>query len=660
MKKKDKERHYVTFAEDMLQAIRSGQIDAIISNNNELLKIQLAKTEEALKKSEIKYRSIFEHANDAIFFMDKTIFVDCNSKTVELFGCDNKKDIIGHHPWEYSPEFQSDGKTSKEKARIYIEKAFQGIPQRFEWLHSKKDGTLFNAEVSLNLVKINKNDYLLAVVRDITSKVKALKKIKESEELFRNLIHQSNDIIYLLYENRFEIINKKFTEVFGYTLEEVNKDDFNFMQIVSPKSRNVVLERMRKVKKGEKVKPIYNFIAVSKDGEEIYCEASVSYIPYKDGIATLGIIRDVTERKLAEEELQKLSSAVRQSPAMVVITDKNERIEYVNPTVMDITGYSKEELISATPRIFKSDLTPREAYTEMWEKLLAGDIWRGTFINKKKSGEIFYESAQIAPIFNDEGNITHFVKVGEDITKLKEYEQELILAKEKAEAADQLKSDFLAMISHEIRTPLNIILNYSSLIEEELKDRLMPEMVQFFNGIKTAGERIIRTVELILNLSEIQKGIYKARFEKIDINNLLKDLFNEYRAIANRKNIDFKLSHYEKAYIKADEYSVNQIFSNLIDNAIKYTSKGKVEISVFQNDEAVLVKVKDTGEGIKEEYLPYLFEPFSQEERGYTRRYEGNGLGLALVHEYCKLNNAFIQVESKKDKGSVFTVVFKK
>ncbi len=658
MKKKRLDK---TFSDEMLDAIRKGEVDTIIAENKEVLKIRLAKVEEALQKSEIKYKSIFDNANDAIFFMDSTTFVDCNNKTLELFGCKHKSEMVGHHPWEFSPEQQPDGEKSTVKAKKYIEAAFSGEPQRFEWIHTRTDGSTFVAEVSLSPVKIVKNTYLLAVVRDISERVKFTKQLADSEALFRSIIESSNDVIYLLYAGKFELINDKFTELTGYTLEEVNSDEFNFMQMVAPRSIPKIEKRMKMQREGKELDKIYEFYVLTKDGREIPCETSTSYIKYKNGIATLGILRDISERKKAEDELKKLSMAVTQSPAIVEITDRNEIIEYVNPTLLEVTGYKLNEVLGNTPRMFKSGLTPPETYQEMWDKLKNGNVWRGRFINQKKNGDIYYESAQIAPVKDEDGNVVHYVKVGQDITKLIEYENELIAAKEKAEASDRLKSEFLAQISHEIRTPLNILLNYSSLIQEEYQEEGKGELNWVFNGMKDAGERIIRTIDLIINMSQLQTGSYDPKFSKLQLHDIVNALVIEFESIAKRKNLPIKYNDQCKTCgIYADEYSAKKIIENLIDNAIKYTEEGEITIETFDEGDRLGISVIDTGIGIDKSYLPRIFDAFSQEDQGYTRKFEGNGLGLALVKKFVELNHAEIKVESEKGKGSKFTVLFPK
>lgn len=226
--------------------------------------------------------------------------------------------------------------------------------------------------------------------------------------------------------------------------------------------------------------------------------------------------------------------------------------------------------------------------------------------------------------------------------------------------ADKLKTEFLAQMSHEIRSPINIILSFSALLKSEVEDYLDDDMREGFTSIANAGRRIIRTIDLILNMSEIQTGIYDYRPEEI---NLYDDIFTklhlEYSQKARSKNLDFNIvSPSEAPLIYADTYTVTQIFVNLIDNAIKYTSKGFIKIVIMNDNNHVIVEVIDSGQGIHPNYIPNLYKTFTQEEQGYTRKYEGNGLGLALVKKYVELNKAEIAVESEKGRGTKFTVTF--
>lgn len=248
-----------------------------------------------------------------------------------------------------------------------------------------------------------------------------------------------------------------------------------------------------------------------------------------------------------------------------------------------------------------------------------------------------------------------------NMRKRKKTEKDLILKRLEAEKSDKLKSEFLAQISHEIRTPINTILNFTSLLRDELHDKVEGDLRSSFKIIENAGRRTIRTIDLILNMSEVQTGFYEPQFKRVDIlKDVLEKIYTEFLPLSEAKDIKFNLVKLtDSTFAMADEYSIFQIFVNLIDNAFKYTHKGKIEIIIFKNyADKLSVGIADTGVGIGKDYMYHLFQPFTQEEQGYTRKFEGNGLGLALVKKYVELNNAIIKVESEKGKGSRFTVSF--
>ncbi len=244
---------------------------------------------------------------------------------------------------------------------------------------------------------------------------------------------------------------------------------------------------------------------------------------------------------------------------------------------------------------------------------------------------------------------------------LEKHYREIRAAKEEAEKADKVKSEFLAQMSHEIRTPINTILGFTSLIKDMVGDNSNEEVKESFNLISAASNRIIRTIDLILNMSEIQAESFKPVKRNIDLyNDVLHPLVNEYRRAVKTKGLELYLENkLENKTVYADEYTVNQIFANLLDNAIKYTDRGEIKISLFHEDGESVVTVEDTGIGISEKYLTNIFTPFSQEDKGYTRKYDGNGLGLSLVKKYCEINNTGINVESKKSIGTKVTVSFR-
>lgn len=263
--------------------------------------------------------------------------------------------------------------------------------------------------------------------------------------------------------------------------------------------------------------------------------------------------------------------------------------------------------------------------------------------------------------YDAENNVQFYQGSIHDITTAEEIKVNLIKAKERAERANELKSEFLAQVSHEIRTPIHVLLAFSNLLREQLEEKVGVNDPDAFHIIETAGRRIIRTINMILNMSELQTGTYEYEIKKFDIyNDILPLIIAEFEeeAKAAGLNVDVSLNTDDTSLI-ADQYGVEQIIANLLSNAIKFTNQGNIDIIFSRNEKnKLLVEVKDTGIGISKEYFEKIFDPFTQENQGYARPFEGNGLGLAIVKKFCELNKAEIDFESIKGNGSSFRVTF--
>jgi len=363
--------------------------------------------------------------------------------------------------------------------------------------------------------------------------------------------------------------------------------------------------------------------------------------------------------KQSEEQFRLLFDL---APIGMIISSLHGKILKVNAALHTALGYTETEILEKKIK----DLTYFEdqSIDVVIHEKLVGDIQQSAYYEKRmlrKDGQVIYVIVEAVIVKNKAGKPSHFIEQVIDITERKRVEKELIFAKEKAEESDRLKSAFLAQMSHEIRTPLNVILTAMNLIHDDLDDA-DEDTKMILDSVSSAGKRLQRTIDLILNISAVQSGSYSPESKVFDLDKELVILVEEFKTFENEKDIKISYANKSKySMIIADYYSVMQIFQNLIGNAIKYTLKGSVNVSLDDfNEEKLQVVVKDTGIGISKEYIANLFAPFSQEDVGYKREFEGNGLGLALVKKYVEINNADILVESQKDRGSTFTVIFNK
>ncbi len=242
---------------------------------------------------------------------------------------------------------------------------------------------------------------------------------------------------------------------------------------------------------------------------------------------------------------------------------------------------------------------------------------------------------------------------GSDITSLK-------TALKKSTESDKLKTFFLSQMSHEIRTPVNAIMGFNAILRDSVSGTLDPELSYSFEAIDTSCQRLIRTIDQLLNMSQLQSGSYKAEFEKIKLDELVEGVINNYISDASSKNLGLHyINNLKGATVVKDKYSITQILSNILDNAVKYSSKGDIKVLVDKNiHNKIFVSVSDSGIGISKDYLERIFTLFSQEQMGYNRKFEGNGLGLALSKRFADLNDISIDVKSVRDEGSTFTIIF--
>ena len=363
-------------------------------------------------------------------------------------------------------------------------------------------------------------------------------------------------------------------------------------------------------------------------------------------------------------QLSKLSQTVEQSPSLVFMTDTEGCIEYVNPKFLELTGYSPDEVIGQNPRILKSEETPPEVYEDLWRTIMEGKVWRGEIQDRCKDGTIFWATVTISPIRGEDGTITHYVAVHEDITARKEAEAAMKLSAQQAEIANRAKTELMANMSHELRTPLNAIIGFSSSIKEQMFGPIGHEKyLEYVCDIHSSGEHLLELINDILDVSAIEAGELKLNEENLDLCEVINAAIRLIMPRAVEGNVTLITECRQTLpKIYADERRVKQIAINLLSNAVKFTEEGgEVSVKVFLNDSGALTAVfADTGIGMDEKEMAVAMTKFGQVDGGLARKHQGTGLGIPLTQRLVEVHGGTFVMESEKGKGTTVTVTFPK
>jgi PAS domain S-box-containing protein len=641
---------------------------------------ELMKAQDQLREAEERSRLILESAGEGIIGVDqegKITFV--NPATCQMLGYSpdqligqNLHSLIHHshadgspYPRENCPMYQSFslGTASHVDDEVLWRKGGTSFPAAYSSTPVRKDGAVVGAVVTF---------------RDITERKKAEEKIRNSEQRLGQIIDFLPDATMVI-DNDGKVVawNKAMQRLTGIEARSmVGKGDHEYALPFYGAKRPILIDLVRDWD-GECER---KYLSVRKEGENLisesfhpslgeggaYLSGTAGLLYDTSGTVTGAIesIRDVSVTKRAEMELRKLYRAIEQSPTTVVITDPSGTIEYVNPKFTEVTGYSAEEALGQNPKVLKSDVHPPEYYKELWETISTGKPWYGELCNKKKNGDLFWESASISPVRNANGEITHFVAVKEDITERKKMEEELILAKKAADEANKAKGDFLANMSHEIRTPMNAVIGMAHLT---LQTRLTPKQEDYLKKIQRSAHSLLGIINDILDFSKIEAG--KMHMESVDfsLDEVLDNVSTVVGVKAHEKNLEFLMDTAQDVPLAlvGDPLRLGQVLINLCNNAVKFTDQGEIMVSTRveekgEQETTLRFSVRDTGVGLTEEQKGRLFQAFSQADTSTTRKYGGTGLGLTISKRLVEMMEGEIWFESEPGKGSefIFTATF--
>lgn len=364
------------------------------------------------------------------------------------------------------------------------------------------------------------------------------------------------------------------------------------------------------------------------------------------------ITRTINLRKEKEALSERYTSLTRYANDMILSLDKEGNILEANQKAFDTYGYRKDELLKMNILDLSQD---RKKDVEIiFSSINTQDGILFETNHKRKNGTLI--PVEISAKLIKQGDEEIILAIIRDNTERKKLELDLILAKDKAEEMDRLKTIFLSNMSHELNTPMSGIIGFSELLLLELEDKSHRDMASF---IHKSSRRLNDTLTSLLDLSKLESKIIDIKFSPVEVLDILNNCKLQYAESATLKGLIISTTFKkEKMFLNGDSTIFHKIFCNLIDNAIKYTRVGEINIFADEIDNKNVIKISDTGIGISEEKIDLIFEPFRQASEGLTRKFEGSGLGLSITKKYVEILGGKIKINSKVDSGTTVFLEF--
>ncbi|MCK9381777.1 MAG: PAS domain S-box protein [Sulfuritalea sp.] len=636
---------------------------------NQSLDQQVRERTAALIESEQRYRSIFADARDGIVLInaDNGLVDDCNPEFEKQCGR-TLAELKSLHIWDLrSPTLRAAAR------RVFEESLAAGAGGSSDLDVERPDGTRLQIEMASRRIRIDGQDYLQSISRDVTERKAAEATVERERSRLAATLKTASDGIHILDADGLLVdASDAFLNMLGYDRTAIGR--LHVFDWDAQLGGEAVQNSFKKlVEAGGPL--LMETRHRRSDGRIIDVEINTNAIKIDERNYIYGSSRDITERKATEAQLRKFSLAVEQSQECIVVTNLEANIEYVNEAFVRVTGYSREEAIGQNPRILQSGKTPRATYDALWDALTHGRTWQGEFINRRKDGREYTESASITPIRQADGRISHYVAVKEDITEKKRLAEELDRhhhhleklvdirtreleqAKGTAEAANAAKSAFVANMSHEIRTPLNAIVGLTHLLRRGHAD---PAQKEKLDKIVDASRHLLAVINDILDFSKIEAGKLSLNIADFAFDRMLDNVVSMIGPRVRDKRLQLVVDRDAlPPVLVGDSTRLAQALLNYLSNAVKFTEQGMITVRLSSEEESatsllVRLEVTDTGIGIEPEKIAGLFAAFEQVDASTSRRYGGTGLGLAITRRLARLMGGEAGAQSVPSQGSTF------
>ena len=510
--------------------------------------------------------------------------------------------------------------------------------------------------------------------------------LKASEEKYRNIIEYANDSIFISdpETREFIVVNHNAAKRLGYTKEELQSKRVE--DISSSLRTEQIKENIGKLKRGESI--MLETSHKRKDGKEIPVEISSKLVDYGGKKVVQSFVRDITERKKTEEAVLYQSTLLKNVSNAIVATDLELQITSWNKAAELLYGWQESEVLGKMiDKVCKTEFL-NDSRENAQSRLQSEGFWGGELRQRKKNGEPIYVVASVSFIKDVSGNIIGGVTVNHDVTERKKAEEELAkhrdhlqelveeqttdirITKEAAEKANRAKSEFLSNMSHELRTPMHAILSFADMGITKIDVAQKEKLKHYFSRIYESGERLLRLLNDLLDLSKLEAGKIVLELSEINLLNSVKSVAVELEPMLMSKSLNLNIVPPDCVLkVRCDGYQIQQVVRNLLSNSIKFTPEGKTITVTFGEEKlpagdgesvpAVCFVVKDEGIGIPESEMETVFDKFIQSSKTRTGA-GGTGLGLAICTEIVTAHGGAIRAENNPKGGAMFKVILPK
>jgi PAS domain S-box-containing protein len=608
--------------------------------------------EESLRESEEKYRVLIEKALEGVVVAQDGKLRFVNRTASEIIGY-APEELLNHPFTEFIHPDDAAMVLDRHRRRL----AGEQLASRYAFRIVRKDGAVRWVEIDSGVVPWEGRPGALFFMTDITERRLMEEQLRQSQQWYQSLVENSFDGIFVQQGAKIIFANAQLHRMLGY--EQGELEGVNHWLVYHPDYHDLTRSRARARMRGEQVEPRYEVLLQRKDGSTFYGEISAKAIEVQGEPGVQVWVRDITQRRKAEEVQRRLATAIEQAAEAVVITDPEGTINYVNPAFEKITQYSKEEVVGQNPRILKSGKHDEAFYRNLWETITSGRPWTGSFINRRKDGALYREDATISPVKSSSGAIVNYVAVKRDITRETELQQQLLQA-QKMEAVGTLAGG----VAHDFNNLLQVVFGYTQMLMSK-----KPKDSADWQSLSKIASAAKRGAELVKGLLAFSRRTPTSP-QLMNLNMLVQETKTLLeRTIPRMIRIDLKVEQ-DTPMIYADPSQVEQILMNLALNArdaIDESGILTIETGMAELDDEfcrkhlgakpgryAVLTVSDTGHGMDRETLDHIFEPF------YTTKEigKGTGLGLAMVYGIVKQHDGYITCESAPGVGTTFRVFF--